>query len=180
MSSSTSLLPNENSINAVNYGSTNITPQSVDAEPATQSSLSGATEAPPLLRTLLVPRIMITMASYGFLAFVDKSVQALLPLVCSTSIPLGGLGLDPYRIGIIMGTLGSISSCFQFLVGPTIRRFGARKSFIVSQMSWIVVIGFYPLLTYCARRAGRVDATVWVILIIQLTFQMTRGLAYGK
>jgi MFS family permease len=120
------------------------------------------------------------MASYGFLAFIDMCIQVLLPLVYSTSIPLGGLGFDAYRIGTIMGTWGFINAIVQGLfLGPTVRRFGARRTFIASQMSFVVILGLYPVIAFSARRAGRVDATVWAVLLIQLILQFSRGLAYG-
>jgi MFS family permease len=152
---------------------------SCDNESATQRNLRVG-ESPSPFRALLVPRIMIIMSSYAFFAFVDMSIQVLLPLVCSTSVPLGGLGFDPYRIGTIMGTWGFINAFFQgFLLGPTIRRFGSRKCYIASQMNLVVIIGLYPLLTSFARRAGRVDAKVWVVLVVQLILQMSSYLAYG-
>jgi MFS family permease len=120
------------------------------------------------------------MANYGFLAFIDMCIQVLLPLVYSTSISMGGLGFDAYRIGTIMGAWGFINAIVQgLLIGPTVRRFGARKTFIAAQMSFVVIIGLYPVMVLSARRAGRVDATVWVVLIIQLILQLSRGLAYG-
>jgi MFS family permease len=120
------------------------------------------------------------MANYAFLAFDDMCVQVLLPLVFSTSIPLGGLGFDHYRIGTIVGAWGFTNAFVQgFLLGPIVRRFGARKPFIASQMSYAVVIGLYPPLTYFSQRAGRADAKVLVVMVVQLILQMSGSLGYG-
>lgn len=179
--STTGLLSDDNDINDINYGSTVIDLQSgCNNESTAQRVLTGVAGAPPPLHTLLVPRVMITMTSYGFLAFVDMCVHVLQPLVYSTSIPLGGLGFDPYRIGTIMGAWGLINALVQgLLLGPTVRQFGARKSFIASQISYVASLASYPLLTFFARRAGRVNAKVWVVLIVQLILRMASGLAYG-
>ncbi|KAF8228343.1 MFS general substrate transporter [Tricholoma matsutake] len=180
--STTGLLSDDNDINDINYGSTVIDLQSgCNNESTAQRVLPGVAGAPPPLHTLLVPRVMITMTSYGFLAFVDMCVHVLQPLVYSTSIPLGGLGFDPYRIGTIMGAWGLINALVQgLLLGPTVRQFGARKSFIASQISYVASLASYPLLTFFARRAGRVNAKVWVVLIVQLILRMASGLAYGS
>ena len=50
----------------------------------------------------------------------------------STSIPLGGLGLDPFMIGITFGTLALSMTWFQAkLLGPLIRKYGAMKIYCV-------------------------------------------------
>ena len=120
------------------------------------------------------------MSSLAFLCFMEMSCQVLIPLVYSTSIPLGGLGFDSYRIGIIMGTLGILNAFIQIVFfGRIIRKFGPRTTFIVGQMSHVVTLGLYPLLTFFAQRAGRVDFKVWAVLIIQLFFSTWIIVAYG-
>lgn len=49
---------------------------------------------------------MIPIANLGFHAFMAQCCYVLNPLVLSTSVKLGGLGLNPYEIGLILGTWG--------------------------------------------------------------------------
>jgi len=171
-SNSTALLVDQY---ATNYGSTNM-------DPLCERDLTHSTvpERPPAFHTLLVPQVLIPMSSLAFLSFTEMSCHVLMPLVYSTSIPLGGLGLDPYHIGIIMGTVGILNAFVQIVFfGRIIRKFGPRTTFIVGQMSHVVILGLYPLLTFFARRAGRVDSKVWAVLIIQLVCNTSIVVAYG-
>ncbi|RDB26338.1 Protein ZINC INDUCED FACILITATOR-LIKE 1 [Hypsizygus marmoreus] len=137
--------------------------------------------APPPFRALLVPKVLIPLMVYAFLTFVDMSTQVLLPLIYSTSISMGGLGFDPYRIGLIMGTWGVINAVVQLcFLGKLIRKFGPRKIQIIAQSSYVVVLSTYPLLNFFARRAGTVDVKVWAVIIIQLTFAMTNYPAFAS
>ncbi|KAG6816274.1 hypothetical protein H0H87_007311 [Tephrocybe sp. NHM501043] len=136
---------------------------------------------PPSLPALLVPRVMLTLAVHACLAFSDMSTQVLLPLVYSTSISLGGLGFNPYRIGTIMGTWGIINAIFQLTcLGWVLRKFGARNVQIFAHFSYCVVLVLYPLLSCVAHRAGGADSLVWAIIVIQLTFALSNSAAYAS
>ncbi|KAF5379711.1 hypothetical protein D9615_005711 [Tricholomella constricta] len=140
-----------------------------------------ASEAPPPLKDLFVPRVLMTLLVHSFLAFVDMSSQVLQPLVYSTSVSLGGLGFDPYRIGAIMGTWGVINACVQLtFLGRIIRRFGARNVQKFAQLSYAIVIALYPVLSFFAKRAGEADGFVWAVIIIQLCFAMSNNAAYAS
>ena len=68
----------------------------------------------------------------GFLAFTDMSYMALLPLIYSTFIPLGGLGFSPYQIGLIMGTFGLFNGIWNWAVLTRfLKKAGPRKTLIV-------------------------------------------------
>ena len=108
------------------------------------------------------------------------SLMPLLPLMWSTSIPLGGLGLDPLRIGTALGVFGLINAFVQVrIMGPVLRRFGARRVFRVSFSSLLFSLVFFPIMKYFAQRAGRVDGIVVALMVAQLTSQMLLYFAYG-
>ncbi|KAG6909373.1 hypothetical protein DXG01_000812 [Tephrocybe rancida] len=91
-------------------------------------------------------------------------------LVYSTSVPLGGLGFEPYRIGVIMGTWDLINAVFQLTcLGWLLRRFGPRKIQVFALFSYCVVLALYPVLSFFARRAAGADGFVWAIIVVQLT-----------
>lgn len=114
-----------------------------------------------------------------FLAFIDMCSQVLLPLMYSTSVPVGGLGFDPYRIGIIMGVWGGINAAVQLqFLAKLLRRFGPRKMLIVAHISYFFNIAIYPLLSYCAQQPDG-EWMVWTLIVIQLTFRMTNTMGYG-
>ncbi|KAG6853283.1 hypothetical protein C0991_005505 [Blastosporella zonata] len=99
----------------------------------------------------------------------------------STSIPVGGLGFDAYGIGIILSVFGFVNAFVQlFLLGSFVRRFGPRNILALAQFSYAINIGLYPLLTFFARRSGRVDWKVWTIIVAQLVSRLTNGMGWGS
>ncbi len=118
--------------------------------------------------------------SLALLSFLDMCNFTLLPLMWSTSIPLGGLGLDPLRIGTALGVFGMLNACVQVrIMGPVLRRFGARRVFRVSFSSLLFSLVLFPTMKYFAQRAGRVDRIVTALMIAQLASQMLLYFAYG-
>ncbi|KAG5653634.1 hypothetical protein H0H81_011736 [Sphagnurus paluster] len=134
----------------------------------------------PLPFSERLSRILLTLVVYGFSAFIDMSSLVFQPLVYSTSISLGGLGLDPYRIGTIMGTWGIINAVVQVLfLARAIRKIGARNLEIISLLSYAFSLSLYPLLSFLAKRAGRVDGFVWSVMAVQLFLALTNISSYG-
>ncbi|KAH9481774.1 Major facilitator-type transporter psiT2 [Psilocybe cubensis] len=101
--------------------------------------------------------VMSILLNYAFLAFLDMCYGVLLPLMYSTSIRNGGLGLDPSRIGATLGAFGLVNSIVQLnFLGRFIRKYGPRK------------------------RAGEVDHIVIACMTFQLACQMFIFAAYGS
>ncbi|KAJ7737770.1 major facilitator superfamily multidrug-resistance, DHA1 sub-family [Mycena maculata] len=122
------------------------------------------------LRDLLTRPVLIAVLNHGLLCFCDMSYESLLPLVYATPIGLGGLGLKPYDIGLIMGVCGICNALVQtFLGGRVIRYFGPRRIFTASFCALILAFSAYPLLSFFAERAGRIDTAVVVVLVFQLS-----------
>ena len=71
---------------------------------------SSTTSSPKDKPALFNRGLIMIYLNYASLCFLDMGYSALLPLFYSTSIPLGGLGLDPYNIGITLGTFGDRKS----------------------------------------------------------------------
>ncbi|KAJ6608660.1 major facilitator superfamily domain-containing protein [Mycena sp. CBHHK59/15] len=161
------------------------------AEPAAETTplLPAATEAPsyetaptvPSLRGLLTRPVLISLLNHGLLSFCDMSYSALVPLVYATPISLGGLGLRPYDIGLIMGLCGISNAFVQiFLGGKIIRRFGPRRIFIAAFSALMLAFSAFPLLSFFAKRAGRIDAAVLVVLASQLSCTFVLYLAFAS
>ena len=124
-------------------------------------------ERPPLSQ-LFVPSFVITIANYGLLAFVDMSMGALIPLVYSTPIEYGGLGMDPLKIGSIMGAFAIWNGVWSGLfLGSLIRRYGALNLYRMGIFSFFIVIGCFPVGNALAARAGGIDAFVILAVLIQ-------------
>lgn len=156
-------------VNKKSVGSDDTTPLNFEAD------------EPQPLNVFLTPRILKTLMVYMVLTFVNTSCNVLLPLVYSTSIPIGGLGLDAYHIGMILSILGFTKAIIQVMfLGKLVRRFGARMTFLVCLLSYLGHVGLYLLLNPLARQAGRVDRKVWGVIVAQLVFRLTNSLAFGE
>jgi MFS family permease len=131
-------------------------------------------------RAILTRPLLMTLTNHVFLTFLDMCHFVLLPLMYSTSIPLGGLGLDPFHIGVTLGTFGCINSLIQMnFLGRLIRKFGARRVYIFASPALASCFAMYPIMSFFARRAGGVDAIVITCMVVQLTCHMAIYMAYG-
>ncbi|KAJ6611122.1 major facilitator superfamily multidrug-resistance, DHA1 sub-family [Mycena sp. CBHHK59/15] len=141
----------------------------------------GADEEPPSVRELLVPRLLIPLLNYGFFCFSQTAYQVLFPLMYSTSIPNGGLGFSPYQIGVTRGIWGVMNSLTQvFVAARVIKHFGARNIYIFAFANFTICIGAYPLLSFFAQRAQKVDGTVWAIVAVQLLSNLLISMSYSS
>ena len=157
---------------SLDYGATTVQGQSSPSE----STITSLKEKPALFNRGL---IMIYL-NFAALSFLDMGYGALLPLFYSTSIPLGGVGLDPYRIGLTLGSFGCVNAIVQAkFLGLSIRKFGARKMYILSFPGLFVCASLYPIIRYFAQRFGRVNNVVIFCMIVQLSFQMLIFSSYG-
>lgn len=164
-----------------NYGSTTPFLSEDSLCVITAESTVPPTSQPPPFQAFLSRPLLMAFLNYGFLAFTDMSHAALLTLMYSTSISLGGLGLDPFRIGVVLGAFGFFNAFIQInFLGRLIRHFGPRRVYMVAYSSFLICIGSYPIMSYFAKRAGKVDGIVAAVMIIQLAFQITISMAYGS
>ncbi|KAJ7472565.1 hypothetical protein FB451DRAFT_299245 [Mycena latifolia] len=80
---------------------------------------------------------------------------------------MGGLGLIPYDIGMIMGIFGACNALVQtFFGGRIIHNFGPRRIFNAAFCALVLAYATYPLNTL-AKRAGRIDVAVIAVLVCQ-------------
>ncbi|KAF8622859.1 hypothetical protein AX15_006703 [Amanita polypyramis BW_CC] len=137
---------------------------------------------PSSLPSLLkLPVVRIILINYAFLGFCDMSVQVLTPLMWSTSIEHGGLGLSPYTIGVTMGAYGVLNAFLQILfLGKFIKRFGPRRVHIACFSSLLISFSSFPIAAFFARRANGTDWQVWTMIIVSLAAQSMRSGAYGE
>ncbi|KAF8640233.1 hypothetical protein AX16_010129 [Volvariella volvacea WC 439] len=152
----------------------------LEANPA-EIENEDAETLPPPLRDLLTRPAIIALSNYGFLAFSEMSLQVLMPLVWSTSIPLGGLGFTPYQIGTTLGIWGIANAVFQMnFLGKLMRKYGPTKLYIISYAGMLIGLSSYSLENWLARRAGRVDGWVWGAIAVHLMASSLAYMAYAS
>jgi hypothetical protein len=165
------------------YGSTNnCEHSSPELENGTQLSPSDDDLEPRSVSYLLkLPEVQVILINFGFFGFCDIGAQALTPLMWSTTIEHGGLGLSPYMIGMVMGSYGVVNAFLQLMfLGKIMRRFGPRGVYIVCFSSLFVSFMSFPISSLFARRANGMDWKVWATVIASLVTQSMRSGAYGN
>ncbi|KAJ7881027.1 major facilitator superfamily transporter [Mycena olivaceomarginata] len=108
---------------------------------------------PRPLRELLIPSVITSVSNYVALGFLNTTLQALLPLFLAMPIEIGGLGLPPKSIGLILGAYGLTTGLFQVVFfARMIHRF--RRVFINGMITCLPVFALFPIISIVARHCG--------------------------
>ncbi|KAI9453846.1 MFS general substrate transporter [Lactarius psammicola] len=140
------------------------------------------TEQPLPLRSLLTRPVVISIANYGTLALLEIAASALIPLVWSTAIEFGGLGLTPASIGLWMSAYGCVSAVFQFAFFPRIvARFGPGRVVVATAVSFGLLYALFPFENLLAR-GGSETATVvvWPLIVLQLVLMSITDMGFSS
>ncbi|KAI0264194.1 MFS general substrate transporter [Gloeopeniophorella convolvens] len=133
----------------------------------------------PSLRALLTKPVLLSVANYAMLSLLEISLLVLQPLIYSTPISLGGLGMAPAAIGTAVGLLG-IPNAFQFTwFPPAVARFGPRRVFIAGVASFLPAFVLFPLANLAARQGGPDSGVVWTLVGAQLGMTVLTTMPFG-
>ncbi|KAG1882569.1 MFS general substrate transporter [Suillus subluteus] len=132
------------------------------------------------LRSLLTPAIVVPIANYAMLAFLDISSKALFPLFLSTPTYLGGLGFSPSSIGSWLAFFGIMNGVFQALFfAKIVDRFGPKRLFCISVSCFAPIMVMFPIMTWLVNARGGVDHAVTFALLCQLVLMVAWDMAFG-
>ncbi|KAJ7026612.1 major facilitator superfamily domain-containing protein [Mycena alexandri] len=127
-------------------------------------SLSPQRSGPLPLRALLTFPVLISIANYVGVAFLYITLSALLPLFLAMPIPIGGIGLPPAKIGLVLSAYSAATALFQvFFCARLIGRFGATRVFIGGISTSLLIFALFPVMSVIAKREG-VTPVVWVLI----------------
>ncbi|OCH95432.1 MFS general substrate transporter [Obba rivulosa] len=153
-------------------------PEGPKTAPIDTPTKPGAKPLP--LKALLIPRVLIAAGNYAFLAIVDIALRSVLPVFYSTPIHLGGLGLSPQTIGIILSSYGIINGLLQiFFFSRILRVLGAKKIYLIGVSSALPVFAMFPVVNTLARLYG-LHKIVWAAVALQVTISMAINFSYGS
>ncbi len=107
---------------------------------------------------------------------------ALIPLVWSTPVEFGGLGMSPASIGLWMAGYGFLNGIFQFVAFPRIvGRFGPRRVFIASILCFFPVYIMFPFENLALRHSGSgLSAAAGLLIVLQLSALSFADMGFGK
>ena len=130
------------------------------------------TPQPVPLLSLLTRPVMISISNYAMLALLDMSAMALIPLVWSTPIDLGGLSFSPASIGLWLSGYGCLNGVIQFVFFPrVVGRLGPGRVVLMSIALYVVIYSMFPFENLVARlalRSGGTTVGVWPLVVLQL------------
>ncbi|KAJ3783920.1 major facilitator superfamily domain-containing protein [Lentinula aff. detonsa] len=130
---------------------------------------------------LLTGDLWIVLLNYSLLSFTDMSYFVLIPLVYSSSISIGGLGLSPYQVGSILGIFAFLNGFWNlFVLTKILKKLGPRKMYIISYSSFLVIFPLLWILRDVAHLAGGVNVLVWILLVCQLLAAAFINTAYNS
>jgi hypothetical protein len=137
-------------------------------------------KSPSLWELLQLRQVRYTLAANALYFFCDAAYVSLIPLVYSSSIGHGGLGLSPNQIGVILMSLGLWAALVNALVlNRAMKRFGARNCFVASLVAVTLAVCMFPLQAHMAKVRGRVDGVVGSLIGVQLILGQMLYVAYG-
>ncbi|KAG2046564.1 MFS general substrate transporter, partial [Suillus hirtellus] len=128
----------------------------------------GEVKSTPLpLRALLTSKVSSVTASYATTGLLQMSLTSILPVFYATPIELGGLSLDPPRIGALLAA-SSVVQIFQLLFFTRLNDcFGTRAIHITGVSSCIPIVILFPVANALARAYG-IGMAVWLCVVVQL------------
>jgi hypothetical protein len=140
---------------------------------------SKAVDKPLPLRALLTRPVVVSVANSGVIGLLDVIGATLIPLVWSTSVDLGGLGMTPASIGLWIAAFGFVNGIFQFVAfPPTIGRFGLRRIFIASVLCFFPAFIIFPFENLALRHSSRQTAVL--LIMLQLSAISFADMAFSK
>ena len=140
-------------------------------------------EQPLPMLSLLTRPVLTSIANYAMLALLDMAALALIPLVWSTPIEFGGLGMSPASIGLWISVYGSASAVFQYALFPrVVAHFGPRRVITSGFASFSMTYVLFPLENLCVRHAtsGDTRGVVWLLIVLQLLSISISDMAFSK
>jgi hypothetical protein len=134
------------------------------------------------LRALLTRPVVISVMNYCVIALLDSTAGTLIPLVWSSSVELGGLGMSPASIGLWVGGYGFINGIFQFVTFQRlVRRFGPRRIFITSVLCHFPFNAVFPLENMALRHSSRgLYPIAGLLIMLQLIATSFSSMGFGK
>ena len=126
--------------------------------------------------------MVVSVANYGMIALLESTSATLLPLVWSTSVEFGGLGMSPASIGMWIGGFGFVICIFQLVAfPPLVRRFGPQRVLIASVIFYFPVYSLFPVENLALRHSSRsMNPVTALLIILQLLSMSASTMGFGK
>ncbi|QRV84193.1 peptide/nitrate transporter [Ceratobasidium sp. AG-Ba] len=109
-------------------------------------------------------RVSITILNYALLSLLDISLVALQPIFASP-ISLGGLGMEPATIGLLLALQGLVTGTATVIFVPRMQQwFGMRKMYMGGVCLYFVQIWLLPVMHYAIKFHIAGGLGLWVLV----------------
>jgi len=117
---------------------------------------------------ILTHRVLLAILNFGFLAFLEVSLSAVLPIFLASSSGVGGLGLSPPSIGTILGSLGLVNGFILILFfAPAHKFLGTRFLYTFGVAIFAAIYGLMALMSQWVKGcSGCIGWQSWALLAI--------------
>lgn len=152
-----------------------------DPKILTPTSASAQKNGTPLpLRKLFTRPVIVAAGNYAALSLVDITLRAVQPVFFSTPIHLGGLGLSPQKIGMILSVYGILNGLLQIFFFARIHdRFGSKRTYITGICAALPIFALFPIINILARHQGY-SLSVWFAVALQCWLSIVINFSYGE
>ncbi|KAH9054522.1 MFS general substrate transporter [Lactarius vividus] len=133
------------------------------------------------LRALLTRPVVVSIANYCMISLLDIIARSLIPLVWSTSVEFGGLGMTPASIGLWTSGYGVVNGIFQFIALPRIvGRLGPRHVFIACIILFFPLYIMFPLESLALRYSSlNPNQAASLLMTLQLSVATFANMGLG-
>ncbi|KAH7334668.1 MFS general substrate transporter [Rhizoctonia solani] len=126
----------------------------------------GTVPSPPL-RSLLTRRVCATILNYALLSLLDISMVALAPIVFASPVAVGGLGMQPATIGLVLALQGTVTGAATALLVPRIQRwFGMRITYRCGVWLYLGQIWLLPVMHYAVKTNLAGGMGLWMLVAL--------------
>ena len=136
------------------------------------------TENPLPLRALLTRLVVVSITNYCMIRLLKIMGGSLIPLVWSTLVEFGGLGMSPASIGLWIAGYGFLNGIFQFLAFLC---FGPQRVFVASTFCFFPIYTLLPFKCLALQHSARdLNLAAALLIVLQLTMMCFSGMGFGK
>jgi hypothetical protein len=123
---------------------------------------------PPKDSGILTHRVLLAIVNFGFIAFLEIALCAMLPIFLASSSVVGGLGLSPPSIGTVLGGLGLVNGFIQILFFvPTHEFLGTRLLYTFGVAVFAAIYALMALISQLVKEcSGCIGWQSWALLAI--------------
>ncbi|KAF7312032.1 Major facilitator superfamily multidrug-resistance DHA1 sub-family [Mycena indigotica] len=132
------------------------------------------------MRQLMTFPVVVSISNYVVLALLNIIIVALIPLFLAMPITIGGLGLDPPKIGWILCIYGFITGLFNlFFFARLVRWIGEKRMFVWGLSTTLLIFPLFPLMNALARERGELWWGVYALITCLLFLGSIMDVSFG-